>query len=174
MVCTRFLPLFHACHVTVIGLSLLIVSLYLLCPLCHDTQCIQVPSDSMSPPIPTSSVCQCLDGLFSSFRGSLSSVTHMKYLTLSTPYSKRYRSTFLLHLMLLLCGDVEQNPGPSASTTSVTFSCLNVRSASSVTDSLNKPCILQEFISDNSVEVISLTETWLFSDTPVSTQVAHR
>ncbi|MBV8073763.1 MAG: RNA-directed DNA polymerase, partial [Acidobacteriaceae bacterium] len=69
-------------------------------------------------------------------------------------------STFLVTL-LILSGDVELNPGPSSS---LSFSCLNIRSATSVTLDLDKPACLQEFITDNSLDLLCLTETWLRTD----------
>ena len=163
-----FYPFFHVCHVMSVALATLFFVLILLCPLCHDTQCTSSSFHSLSPPSPPSSVCQCLDGLFSSLVASISSTHRSFFLTPRHRHFRYTRSSLLLHLMLLLCGDVELNPGPTNSSTSVSFACLNIRSASSITDDLNKPCLLQEFISDHSLEILSLTETWLTPDTPIS------
>ena len=164
----RLYPLLHSCHVTLVGLVLLFFALYFACPFHHNSQLISSSSHSLSPSAPPSSVCQCLDGLFSSLLGSLSSSRRSLYLTPRPSHFNSYRSTFLLHLLLLLSGDVALNPGPENTSTSLSFASLNIRSASSITDELNKPIILQEFISDHSLEILSLTETWLSTDTPPS------
>ena len=52
--------------------------------------------------------------------------------------------------------------------TSLSFASLNIRSAASITDALNKPCTLQEFIIDHELEILSLTETWLTPDSPTN------
>src|SRR5437899_6470431 len=49
------------------------------------------------------------------------------------------------------------------------FSCLNIRSASSISTHLDKPAVLQKFLSDHSVDVLALTETWLTPETLPST-----
>ena len=58
-------------------------------------------------------------------------------------------------------------PGPS-SPKLLNLGHLNTRSISSVTTDLDKPSVLQEFILDNSLDLLSLSETWLSSDTPPS------
>ena len=167
----RLFPLFHLCHVILVALSFLAVALHFTCPLCQHSQCSLSSVSRHSHPSPPSSVCQCLDGLYSSVLGSLSSLRRSLYVSPRSAHFFSYRSSdfFLIHLLLLLCGDVEINPGPTDLSTSISFACLNVRSASSVTDILHKPCVIQEFITDHSLEICSLTETWLTSDTPAST-----
>ena len=76
------------------------------------------------------------------------------------------RSRLAILLLLLLSGDIESNPGPVFISSDLTFSCLNVRSALSVTNCLDKPCLLSEFISDYSIDLFALTETWFQPDTP--------
>src|SRR5437899_8166131 len=49
------------------------------------------------------------------------------------------------------------------------FSCLNIRSASSISTHLDKPAVLQEFLSDHSIDILALTETWLTPETLPST-----
>ena len=72
---------------------------------------------------------------------------------------------FLFFLLLLLSGDIELNPGPIVTSSSLSLAHLNTRSVSSVTESQNKPTLLHDFISDNSIDILSLTETWLPPDT---------
>ena len=71
-------------------------------------------------------------------------------------------------MLLILSGDINLNPGPPfANISSLKFACLNIRSASSITPDLNKPAVLQEFITDDPlkpIDILSLTETWLPCD----------
>ena len=81
------------------------------------------------------------------------------------------RLRFFFSVLLLLAGDVELNPGPSsttASSTTLKFACLNIRSATSVTNELDKPSVLQQFLLEQSTDILTLTETWLSPDTPYS------
>src|SRR5207244_11194112 len=75
---------------------------------------------------------------------------------------------FLFSMLLILSGDINLNPGPPITNiSSLTFSCLNIRSESSITPELNKPAVLQEFLSGdlrNPIDILSLTETWLPCD----------
>ena len=67
----------------------------------------------------------------------------------------------------VLSGNAEFSPGPSNPIT-LSVTSLNIRSASIVTSDLDKPSVLQDFILDNSLDVLFLTETWLSPDTPTS------
>jgi hypothetical protein len=62
--------------------------------------------------------------------------------------------------LIFLCGDVELNPGPST----LQFAHLNICSASSITPSLNKPALLQDFMLTDNIDIFALSETWLPSD----------
>src|SRR6267154_2172330 len=48
-----------------------------------------------------------------------------------------------------------------SSSSTLTFSCLNSRSVSSISPLLDKPAFLQDFISDHSIDILAVTETWL-------------
>jgi Reverse transcriptase (RNA-dependent DNA polymerase)/Endonuclease/Exonuclease/phosphatase family len=72
-------------------------------------------------------------------------------------------------LLLLLAGDINLNPGPTYTSSDLDFAHLNIRSASSISKSYNKPAILKEFISDQCIDVLALTETWLSADSLPST-----
>ena len=105
-------------------------------------------------PLPPSSVVQALDRLPVLFL-----CTH--------PYSRQgfrshRHSYFLLSILLLLAGDINLNPDPTSS--SLNFAHLNIHSASSITDTIDKPALLQEFISDYKLDILALTETWLPPD----------
>jgi hypothetical protein len=138
----------------------------------------QCPSSSFmhNIPIPPSSVCQGLDHIHPSF---LLNPSHSQSLTLllaSHGQSSKYKHIFLL-LTILRAGDIELNPGPntinpSPTTTNLHFVHLNTCSISSITPFLDKPAVLQEFISDEAIEILTLSETWLSPDTLPSTLTA--
>jgi len=81
-------------------------------------------------------------------------------------YSRK-KSVSLIFLLLLLSGDVELNPGP-CSVSTLSFASLNIRSASSITVDLDKPAVLRDFIVNDCIDILLLTETWLSSDSPSS------
>ena len=114
-----------------------------------------------TPSMPPASACLCLDNLPVSFFISKRNSAY------STPCYIR-RTNFLLLVAILLSGDVELNPGPN--TSCLSFFTLNVRSASVVTDKLDKPCLIREFITDNDIDFLILTETWLSPESPPSVQ----
>src|SRR5206468_9537775 len=49
------------------------------------------------------------------------------------------------------------------------LSHLSIRSASSITPNLDKPALLHEFLTDRSIDVLTISETWLSVDTLPST-----
>ena len=107
-------------------------------------------------------VCPSLDGnfslLFTSFNPSTPSHLHSKRV--------RFSHRFLIMLLLILSGNVEPNPGPVVISSNIEFACLNIRSALAMSDILDKPYLLREFIIENSLDLLALTETWLQPDTP--------
>ena len=72
-------------------------------------------------------------------------------------YRRRTRSN-LATLLLLVIGGVEMNPGPSSA--SLAFGVLNTRSV------VNKASLLHSLISDNDLDILALTETWVGADDP--------
>lgn len=178
-------PIFHSLHVfSALGL-LLFLFLYFVCPLLPPKQqssqlelssqsAVIISHPSGCPPPhcqltrPSASIHPVLDGLYPAFLAFLPSQRRSLVLLHRPSYFNCHTASFLVYFTLLLCGDIQLNPGPDTST-SISYACLNVRSASSITDDLNKPAVLHEFISDNSLELLSLTETWLSPDTPPST-----
>jgi len=72
-------------------------------------------------------------------------------------------SNCLILLLLLLCGDVHLNPGPNPT---LNFAHLNTRSATSVTPTLDKPALLTDFLLDESIDILTITETWLSPSSP--------
>lgn len=164
----KIFPLFHSIDV----LSLLFLSIYLVLALSathltsHSTgSTAEILTSSYTPfypayqPIPKASVCECLDTL------------SLPFFTKSYVFSIRWTSkkyvNFLFSLLLILAGDVELNPGPVSSSNLLAY-CLNIRSASTITDTLNKPELIQQYIVDKQIDVLFLTESWLSPDTPPS------
>src|SRR6476469_5797948 len=126
--------------------------LYLACPHCS----CHPPSSPRLCPFQTfipSSVCQSLDVSNSILLGS----GILKRQTVS--FHHHFRFPYLTHLsfLLLLSGDIHSNPGP----TTILFAHLNTCSIASVTPTLDKPAVLQEFILDQGIEILALSETWL-------------
>src|SRR5277367_3692247 len=83
------------------------------------------------------------------------------------PCKFRFRNLVLLSL-LILAGDVELNPGPFCTSSTLNLVHLNTRSASCITDSYDKLALIKELISDNKIDLLALTETWLSPDTSPS------
>lgn len=153
----------HALHVSVITLFVVYCSLCLGCPLLHSFSKAAAPdSFILTPP---ASFSTHLDGLYPVLLASLSSERRSLVPIARPPFFSSHRTSCLIYLCLLLCGDIQLNPGPSTPTT-LSFAGLNIRSATTITDHLNKPAVLHDFLLDQSVEILSLTETWLSPDTP--------
>lgn len=72
------------------------------------------------------------------------------------PRPQRSPSAVLVALLLLL-GGIENNPGPSASSS---VGLLNARSA------CHKAALIHDVIADNKLDTLLLTETWIPSDAP--------
>src|SRR6476469_2368264 len=126
--------------------------LYLACPHCSH----HPPSFPRLCPFLTfipSSVCQSLDVSNSLLLGR----GILKRQTVSFHY--HFRFPYLTHLsfLLLLSGDIHSNPYPST----ILFAHLNTCFIASVTPTLDKPVVLQEFILDQGIEILALSETWL-------------
>ena len=67
-----------------------------------------------------------------------------------------------------MSGNVEPNPVPDFTDPTLEFACLNIRLASSMTSTLGKSYLLREFITDNLIDTLALTETWFQLDTSSS------
>lgn len=155
---STYYPVLHSVHFLLMFFCILYVCLASVCPYFGSFSYLYVHSSSLSPPSPPASVCQCLSNQYSQLLGALRCLKFHPF------YSPRknifYKRLVFLTFLLLICGDVESNPGP------VDFASLNIRSACSVTDSLDKPSCLVELIADYSLDILALTETWLSSDSP--------
>lgn len=157
----KYFPLLHS--LDVLSLTFLIIFLFIdiSAPFCNS----HPPTDhktSSTPPLPTipCSVCHALNNL----------PAHTLYSIIEkrNPLQPAlYSSNFVVSLLLLLSGDIQLNPGPTSTT--LEFAHLNICSASSVTTSFDKPTLLQEFISDQNIDIIALSETWLAPNTLPST-----
>ena len=160
-----FHPLLHSLYVVFLSLLFLYMFLSLSLHLftLNSFQKVQLTaSNYIVPgyqPIPYSSICQSLDHLPYHFFSKNSTV----FLGLRPPL----RMNFLTAALLILSGDINLNPGPAIS--SLNLSHLNIRSASSITLTLNKPIALQEFITDHKIDILPLSETWLSPDSLPST-----
>ena len=162
----RTSPILHAAQVY----SFLLLSIYLitqLSPYLHSYQSLHEPlkpHDHVYQPIPHSSVCQCLDSVPVLFF----SKSHYASLNLCS----RPRTNFLFSLLLLLSGNVELNPGPRTTSPAPTdyfnIYCQNIRSATVINDSINKPEMIHQLIQDCNIDFLFLTESWLSSDCPPS------
>ena len=77
------------------------------------------------------------------------------------PRARRSTPAVVVSLLLLLAG-IESNPGPTASATSqlLQFATLNIRSA------IHKSASIHTIISDESLNILALCETWTASDDP--------
>ena len=106
-----------------------------------------------NPCIVPSSVCQCLDSLQSSAFGLGFNFNFCR----RHRFARNFRLFTFLRILLLLSGDIESNPGPST----LNFSNFNIRSALTSTAKIDKPSLLQEFIFDNNIEILTLSEIWL-------------
>jgi hypothetical protein len=108
-------------------------------------------------PIPSPFVCQSLPLMHPPFLPSYRSHSFPFYHIFPNRHSNNFSFRFLI--LLLLAGDIELNPGPTLS-----FAHLNTCSVSSITSSIDKPALLQEFIGDQSLDILTLSETWLPPD----------
>lgn len=150
-------PLAHSTHVLFVSFLLIFFFLLAACP--HS---IAGPPPFLSSApllcrqhcniIPPSSVCQSLDNLHTTVLIHTSSTQNKVF---HHPLARSVFST----LLLLLAGDIEINPGPT--NPCLQFAHLNVASASSITHLHNKPMALQEFITDQCIEILAISETWL-------------
>src|SRR6201996_7136625 len=122
---------------------------------CHDTTEFTLPA----------SVHPSLDNLSSTLLASLPFQRHSLLPSPRPSVFSSYRASLLIYFSLLLSGDIQLNPGPFTSNF-ISFATLNIRSASFVTSGLDKPAVLHDFILDNSLEIVLLTETWLSNDVP--------
>src|SRR5260221_376704 len=111
--------------------------------------CLPTPSSFVH--LPPSSISPFLDSIHISF-----------LLRRNCSISSPPPASFALSLILILAGDIQLNPGPVP----LEFAHLNVRSLSSITPILDKPFLLADFISDFSIELLAISETWLSPDTP--------
>ena len=89
---------------------------------------------------------------------------------LSNPFRPRQSRSWntIVISLLLLSANVEPNPGPPVTSSlqatnivpDIKFGCLNVRSCRS------KAALLHSIISDNSLDILALQETWLATEDP--------
>ena len=161
-----FYPILHSLHVLTVSFAFLAFLLFSSplpftanIPFFSVTTSGNITYSPLYQPFPYSSVCLSLNSL------------PLSFLTLSHPVAfSSFKATRKSHLyfclLILLAGDINLNPGPVPS---LNLAHLNTRSVASVTNDLNKPAALLGFISDNNIEILSLSETWLEPDSLPST-----
>jgi len=158
----KLFSVLHSLHV----LSLFFLALYTFIVISHSYCRSHPPTDCftafspLTPTIPHSSICQSLDCVHGSL---LYRIIAKRQRLLSSPTVH----SFTLSLLLILSGDIHLNPGPNSTT--LQFAHLNICSAASITATLDKPTVLKEFLADQNLEILSLSETWLSPDTLPST-----
>ena len=133
-------------------------SLHIVCPLFSQGP-PKFDDDSFIPP---AGVCICLNrvplvlclqrfsGIIKYERGALC-VKRQKALSIFNVFV----------LVIALSGDVELNPGPAIG--KIHFAHLNSQSVSA-TSLVDKPLLIQNFMSDDKIDILALSETWLKPD----------
>ena len=135
------------------------VLLLVACPAFTCDMCKFPPlADLHGLPVPISSVSQCLDSVPLTY---LVRVRNFRFCAGQSPFL-RYP---IIALLLLLAGDVEINPGPAA----LRFAHLNTNSISSISFKRDKPALLQDFVIDRDLELLSISETRLHENELPST-----
>ena len=181
-----YYPILHSLHVLSCLFFMLFICLTVIIKLqthvavysshtCSQSHAFSLLPSSLYQPVPHASVCTSFDKLHYIFLCKLSSVSiglncfevSVYSTTLHCPRPSR-RKQFFFTLLLLLAGDISTNPGPTSSV-SLNFCNLNIRSAASTTEELNKPAVLQDFILNNKIDILTLSETWLTPDSLPST-----
>jgi hypothetical protein len=175
----RFYPLLHSANVLFISLLAIFILLYvsantdvffsLVAPQADSTPCshprhffisasIFHPPDHLPFPFLSPSNLPHLVSL------SHSSLPSRRSSQLHLPYIRR----LFLSLLLLLAGDINPNPGPTSARCLKLTHC-NTRSAASISPEVNKPGIIQDFLTTNDIDILAMTETWLSPDSPQPT-----
>src|SRR6266568_7471460 len=100
-------PILHSFHVLFIFFFCIFITIFITQPLCTSNPPAFLAKTFLFPPIPHFSCCQTLDFLPSHFLIKLSSNTKPMI-----SFPPRFSTRRFLFYLLLLCGDVETNPGP--------------------------------------------------------------
>ena len=69
------------------------------------------------------------------------------------------RKTIFVTLLLLI-GGIEQNPGPTKSSSLLKMGLINARSI------INKSALIHDMINETRLDLIAVTETWVYEDSP--------
>ncbi len=140
-------PIFHAIDVFSLLFLCIYLALALSIPLMTNHRpamlltAISLHADlfyRIHQPIPHALVCYCLDSLPLPYFSK--SYLHLASLNLT---STRHFN-FILSLLLIFACDVELNPGPVSPPSNLSIYCLNIRSASTITDKIKKPELIQQ------------------------------
>src|SRR5580704_1661195 len=155
---SNIFPVLHSIHLLSAATALLYLFFFFSCPYLKSVAASPISETSS---FPAASLHSSLNGSYSLLLASSRS-DRCSFAPSCPRFFYRKRFAFLFFFCLLLSGDVELNPGPSSSNSdNLSFATLNIRSASSVTDDLDKPVVLRDFILCNSLDILLLTETWL-------------
>jgi len=112
-------------------------------------------------PIICASICPSLNSIPCGFLTKGLTFRNNSFNSIRSKYNsvhKSYMPNYLV-IFLLICGDVEVNPGPS-------FACFNSQSVHSNAN-VDKASLLQQYVLDNNIDIFAIQETWL---TPYSLQ----
>ena len=144
------------------GILLLYWSLFLLCPYFtsgpddfEDENCI--PNASISP-----GLCKIRAGfVMRDFTPSPRQGKVQRSRRVSSECFIRYVRVFIMFLML--SGDIELNPGPLFSPGGLRFAHFNPWSVLG-TPKIDKPGLIRDYIQENRIDILALSETWLRPD----------
>ena len=149
-------PILHSLHVLITFFFFISIFTIISQPFCTSHPPAFLSKSFLFPPMPHFSCCQSLDVISSHFIIKIASKPHNT--------SLRFSPRRFLFYLILLCGDVEINPGPT-SATFLKCAHLNVRSASTINNNINKPTLICELISDYNLDILTLSETWFTDNT---------
>lgn len=157
----RLLRVINVC----VGVVLLLYwVLFLLCP-----YFVKGPNlDEISADFPGAAVCPCLNSVKAGFKlqeysfnsGTAENSSQKRNLGSPSWFRVCIR---LLVTVLFLSGDIELNPGPGPLPKNLVFAHLNPRSVLG-SPSVDKPTLIQDYITDGSIDILALSETWLRPD----------
>jgi len=174
---TSYRQLLHCADVGSLLILILYLFLALVCPLCTNK-----PSrlDSFISP-PRADVAQSVSTIPSAWLLNNNSAVqkasiHRVATGLCRSKSLISKVYSALILIIMLSGDVEVNPGP------IKLAQFNAQSVNASAGH-DKPLIISQFITDNCIDILGLSETWLRTDTlqctlnslaPVGYSIFHR
>ena len=139
-------------------------SLTLLCPMCTQG----LPTSDRQNYRPCSAICPSLNDVPVAFLLRNYSLPESGARDRGSSPLRRYKavdSFKIFVVLLLLSGDIELNPGPAIAQANplLKYSQFNSRSVLG-TAAEDKPALIQNYILENHVDILALSETWLRPD----------